>query len=153
MRTFAGIVAAALGLTAGSSTRAPSPAAPHFLNSGKVFPMNAPFSEAVRVGDLLFLSGQIGISPGTFQLVPGGFEAEARQTMNNIRSTLTANGYTLSDVVKCTVILADLSRWGDFNAIYKSYFRPPYPARTALGADSLAAGAQVEIECLAYHAR
>jgi 2-iminobutanoate/2-iminopropanoate deaminase len=120
-----------------------------FLNSGKVYPAGVPLAEAVRVGDTLYMSGQIGIQPGTLKLVPGGIKEEAKQTMTNIKTTLEAHGYTLRDVVKCTVMLADISKWGDFNEVYKSFFSEPYPARSALGANGLAVGAQVEVECIA----
>lgn len=120
-----------------------------FLNSGKVYPAGVPLAEAVRVGDTLYMSGQIGIQPGTLKLVPGGIKEEARQTMTNIKTTLEAHGYTLRDVVKCTVMLADISKWGDFNEVYKSFFSEPYPARSAIGANGLAVGAQVEVECIA----
>ena len=120
-----------------------------FLNSGKVYPAGVPLAEAVRVGDTLYLSGQIGIQPGTLTLVPGGIREEAKQTMTNIRTTLEAHGYTLRDVVKCTVMLADISKWGDFNEVYKSFFTEPYPARSAIGANGLAIGAQVEVDCIA----
>jgi reactive intermediate/imine deaminase len=120
-----------------------------FLNSGKVYPAGVPLAEAVRVGDTLYMSGQIGIQPGTLKLVPGGIKEEAKQTMANIKTTLEAHGYSLRDVVKCTVMLADISKWGDFNEIYKSFFTEPYPARSAIGANGLAIGAQVEVECLA----
>ena len=72
--------------------RADSPPAIEFLNSGKIVPATLPFSEAVRVGDTLYLSGQVGIKPGTLELVPGGIQAEARQTLENIRTTLEAHG-------------------------------------------------------------
>src|SRR5690349_7196598 len=126
-----------------------TPAEVEFLNSGKVFPAGVPLSEAVRVGDTLYLSGQIGIQPGTLKLVPGGIKEEAKQTLANIRTTLEAHGYTMQDVVKCTVMLADISKWGDFNEVYKTFFTEPYPARSALGANGLAVGAQVEVECVA----
>ena len=120
-----------------------------FLNSGKVMPTNLPFSEGVRVGTVLYLSGQIGIPPGSEKLVGGGIKEEARQTMENIRMSLEANGYTMSDVVKCTVMLADISEWGTFNGVYRSFFSDRYPARSALGANGLAMGARVEVECIA----
>ena len=120
-----------------------------FLDSGKVYPAGVPLAEAVRVGDTLYMSGQIGIRPGTLTLVPGGLREEAKQTLQNIRTTLEAHGYTLRDVVKCTVMLADISKWGEFNEVYKAFFSEPYPARSALGASGLAIGAQVEVECLA----
>jgi 2-iminobutanoate/2-iminopropanoate deaminase len=120
-----------------------------FLNSGKVVPTTLPFSEAVRVGDTLYLSGQVGIEPGTLELVTGGIRAESRQALKNIRASLEAHGYSMRDVVKCTVMLADIAEWAAFNEEYKAHFSPPYPARSALGANGLALGARVEVECLA----
>jgi reactive intermediate/imine deaminase len=130
---------------------APATEAPQieFLNSGKVTPTTLPFSEAVRVGNTLHLSGQIGIKPGTLELAPGGIEGEARQTLENIRLTLETHGYTLRDVVKCTVMLADIAEWAAFNDVYRTFFSPPYPARSAFGASGLALGARVEVECIA----
>ena len=140
-------VTAAIACTA--SAAAQERAHVEFLNSGKVTPTTLPFSEAVRVGDTLYLSGQIGIKPGTLTLVPGGIEAEARQTLENIRTTLETHGYSLRDVVKCTVMLADIGEWARFNDVYRSVFSPPFPARSALGTSGLAMGARVEVECLA----
>lgn len=124
-----------------------------FLNTGKVLPAEAPFSEAVRVGNLLFLSGQIGTLPGTTKLVPGGIKEEARQTMENIRTSLRAHGYDMSDIVKCTVMLADMTEWGAFNEVYQSFFSKPYPVRSAFGTSGLALGARVEVECIAAKAK
>ena len=121
-----------------------------FLDS---VPTKFPFSEAVRVGNLLFLSGQIGIVPGTQKLVAGGIKEETRQTMENIKASLKAHGYSMSDVVKCTVMLADMSEFGTFNEVYRSFFTQPYPARSALGANGLAFGARVEVECIAAVAK
>lgn len=129
---------------------AKEPESVDFLNSGKVYPAGVPLSEAVRVGDTLYLSGQIGIQPGTLKLVPGGLKAETAQTLTNIRTTLEAHGFSMRDVIKCTVMLADIKQWGDFNEIYKTHFSAPYPARSALGANGLALGAQVEVECIAH---
>ena len=120
-----------------------------YLNSGKVLPATLPFSEAVRVGDLLFLSGQIGVAPGTMKLVDGGMKEQTQQAMENIRTSLAAHGYGLDDLVKCTVMLADMSDWPAFNDIYKTYFKTHFPARSALGTNGLALGARVEIECIA----
>ncbi len=120
-----------------------------FLNSGKVIPANMPFSEAVRVGDMLYLSGQIGIAPGSSKLVPGGLEAEAKQTLENIKTILEAHGCSMDDLVKCTVMLADIAEWPAFNEIYKSFFTEHYPARSAMAVSGLALGARVEVECMA----
>jgi len=124
-----------------------------FLNSGRVLPATLPFSEAVRHGDTLYLSGQVGIAPGTMALVSGGIREETRQTMENIKASLEAHGCSLANVVKCTVMLADISEWSAFNEVYVAYFSRPYPARSALGANGLALGARVEIECIAAVAR
>ena len=110
-----------------------------------------PFSESVRVGDLLFISGQVAVDSKN-QLVPGGIKAESHQIMRNIEGVLERRGLTFSDVVKCTVFLADVAEWSEFNAIYRSYFKPPYPARSALGANGLALGARLEVECIAAYA-
>ena len=120
-----------------------------YLDAGTILPAGLPFSEAVRVDDTLYLSGMIGLKPGTMDLVPGGIEAESRRTMENIRLTLEAHGASMDDVVKCTVMLADISEWGTFNEIYKTFFKDRYPARSALGANGLALGARVEVECIA----
>ena len=109
-----------------------------------------PFSDARWVGEVLYLSGQIGVKPGETRLVPGGMPAEARQAMDNIGAVLKANGLTFDDVFKCTVALSDMSKWGDFNAVYLTYFKPALlPARNAFGANGLAYGGQVEVDCLA----
>jgi len=122
-----------------------------FSTSPQAAAAKLPFSQAVRVGDVVYLSGVLGYVPGTLKLVPGGIEAETRQTMENIGAVLQANGLTFDDVFKCTVMLADMGKWGDFNKIYVTYFKPDrLPARSAFGASSLALGAQVEVECCAY---
>ena len=142
-----------LGCLAACAASAAEPAKVEFLNSGKVYPAGVPLSEAVRVGDTLYLSGQIGIQPGTLKLVPGGIKEEARQTMSNIKTSLEAHGYSMSDVVKCTVMLADIAKWAEFNEVYKTFFSGHFPARSALGVSGLAIGAQVEVECMAHKAR
>lgn len=121
---------------------------PEFLNSKQALERGLPFSEAVRAGDLLFLAGQIGDDKGA--PVPGGMAPEARQALTHIKSVLERNGSSLADVIKCTVFLTDMSEWGAFNNVYKEFFTQPYPARSALGANGLALGARVEIECIAY---
>lgn len=120
-----------------------------FLTSDEFAELGLPFSEAVRVGDMLYLSGQIGNLPGTLELVPGGVQAETRQTMDNIRRVLENSGSGLDRVVKCTVYLADIAEWTAVNEVYRTYFEPPYPARSAMAGSGLALGARVEIECFA----
>ena len=120
-----------------------------FLESDAVLPAGLPFSDGVRVGALVMLSGQLGVAPGTLKLVDGGIEAEARQTFENIKRTLAAHGLTLRDVVRVQVMLADMADWPRFNEIYREYFSPPWPARSAFGASGLALGARVEIEVFA----
>jgi len=110
--------------------------------------LNLPFSSAVRVGNTLYLSGNIGVVPGTMQLAEGGIQGETRQTMDNIAQTLETFGASMDRVVKCTVFLADIGEWGAMNEVYRTYFRN-MPARSALGASGLALGARVEIECIA----
>jgi 2-iminobutanoate/2-iminopropanoate deaminase len=113
-------------------------------------PAALPFSQAVRVGDVVYLSGQIGTRPGDFSaVVPGGIEEETRQTMENIRAALEKSGSSMDRVVKCTVMLADMKDWPAMNAVYARYFSNAKPARSSFGATGLALGAKVEIECLA----
>lgn len=107
-----------------------------------------PFSSAVRVDNILYLSGQLGIIPGTLDLAEGGIQGETRQTMENISAVLEQFDSSLDKVVKCTVFLADMAEWGAMNEVYRTYFKNP-PARSALGASGLALGATVEIECIA----
>jgi reactive intermediate/imine deaminase len=149
MKRLALPLAAFVACLAFDAAATPPPADVEFLNSGKVVPTTLPFSEAVRVGDTLYLSGQIGVRPGTLELVPGGMKEQARQTMDNIRTTLEAHGYGMRDLVKCTVMLADMAKWSEFNAVYAGYFDGRFPARSAFGAQGLALGAEVEVECIA----
>jgi reactive intermediate/imine deaminase len=141
-------VALLLLLAAGVGCRARAPELERIatpLTAG----LDLPFSEVVRAGDMLYLSGMVGIRPGTMTLVEGGLEPEARQTMDNIRAMLAAAGASLDDVVRCLVMLDDISQWSRFNAIWVEYFGDARPARSAIGADGLALGAQVEVECVA----
>ncbi|HXE78887.1 MAG TPA: Rid family detoxifying hydrolase [Rhodanobacter sp.] len=138
-----------LGCGLAGAAWAQSPPKVEFLNSGKVVGQGLPFSEAVRVGNTLYLSGEVGIVPGTMQLVPGGIKPQARQAMDNIKTVLETQGLGMRDLVKCTVMLADMSKWDEFNEVYKTYFHGRYPARSAMGVNGLAIGAQVEIECVA----
>lgn len=110
--------------------------------------LDLPFSAAVKTGNTIYISGNVGNIPGSLELVPGGIEAETRQTLENIKATLAAAGATMDDIVKCSVFMADMTEWPAMNEIYRQFFTRP-PARSALGANGLALGAKVEIECLA----
>ena len=109
---------------------------------------NAPFSDAVIVGNMAYLSGQIGTDTSG-KLVPGGITAEARQTMENIKAAAERYGSSMDRIVKCTVFLADISEWQAFNAVYVTFFDKNLPARSALGVSGLALGARTEVECIA----
>ena len=113
-------------------------------------PPAGPFTRAVRVGELLFLAGQIG-TDASGRLVPGGIQAETRQTLENVRAELRRNGLGMDRVAKCTVFLADIGEWGKMNEVYATFFAGPKPARSAAGASGLALGARVEIECIAAY--
>lgn len=108
-----------------------------------------PFSAAVRVGNMLYLSGQMGTNDKGNQLVPGGIEAETRRTFANMKAILERHGSSLDRVVKCTVMMADMSEWPAMNAVYVQHFPLHLPARSAFGASGLALGGRVEIECIA----
>ena len=102
----------------------------------------------MRVGDTLYVSGNIGNIPGTLELAEGGIQGETRQTLENIKRVVERFGSSMDRVVKCTVFLADMAEWGAMNEVYRTYFTNP-PARSALGASGLALNARVEIECIA----
>ena len=124
-----------------------------YFQTPEMRPLALPFSSAVRVGDMLYLSGALGNLPGTLKLASGGMAGEARQTMENIGAVLRFCGLGFSDVVKCTVMLADMSEWAEFNKVYVTYFAlDKLPARSALGCNGLALGARAEVECLARYA-
>ena len=113
-------------------------------------PPTRPFTPAVQVGDLLFLAGQIGTSADAQGgVVPGGIQAETRQTMLNIKDVLEKSGSSMDRVVKCTVFMADMKEWDAMNEVYAPFFPNHKPARSALGANGLALNARVEIECIA----
>jgi len=109
---------------------------------------NAPFSDIVQVGDLYFLSGQVGMNQTTRTLVEGGITEETTQVLENIKAVLQHHDMDMDNVVKCTVILADIHDFSAFNEVYKKYF-PKKPARTTFAAKGLAVGAKIEIECIA----
>jgi 2-iminobutanoate/2-iminopropanoate deaminase len=113
-------------------------------------PMALPFSDAVRVGNILYLSGEIGVDYKTMKVVTGGIKAETTQTLENIKATLEKYGSSMDNIFKCTVMIGDMKEWPSMNEVYVTYFKKDrLPARSAIGANGLALGAKVEIECLA----
>ena len=109
-----------------------------------------PFTPATQVGDILYLAGQIGTSASAQGgVVPGGIQAETRQTMLNIKDVLEKSGSSMDHVFKCTVFMADMKEWDAMNEVYTTFFPNNKPARSALGANGLALNARVEIECFA----
>jgi reactive intermediate/imine deaminase len=108
-----------------------------------------PFSTAVIVDDVLYLSGQVGTVPGTNALIDGGIAAETRQTLENISRVLEYAGSSIDQVFKCTVFLADIAEFQDMNAVYREFFPENPPARSAVAGSGLALDARVEIECMA----
>jgi len=140
---FKHIAIAALLASAGYANAADA----EFYNKGN--PPGRPFSLAVRSGDFVFVSGQLGTDDKG--LVPGGFEAQSRKAMDNVADILKGMGLGMNHVVKCTIMIADMAKWADFNKVYAGYFQPGrLPARSALGANGLALGGEVEVECMAY---
>jgi reactive intermediate/imine deaminase len=106
------------------------------------------YSQAVRAGNTVWVSGQIPLDPKTKELVDGGIEAQIHQVFKNLEAIVKAAGATFDDVVKATVFLTDLSHFALVNKIMAEYFREPYPARAAVGVSSLPRNAQVEVECI-----
>jgi reactive intermediate/imine deaminase len=106
------------------------------------------YSQAVRVGNTIWVSGQIPLDPKTKELVQGDVEAQVRQVFENLKAIVVAAGASFDDVVKATVFLVDLSHFGLVNKVMAEYFREPYPARAAVGVAALPRGAQVEVECI-----
>jgi 2-iminobutanoate/2-iminopropanoate deaminase len=147
MKPWIAIAAGALIMTttAGAQERPPV----ERIGEPSINGQRLPFASAVRVGDMLYLSGQIGNKvDGT---LPAGIEAQSRQVMDNIGAVLKSAGLGFGDVVKCTVMIDDIKQWGDFNKVYVTYFPDgKFPARSAFGADGLALGALIEVECWAY---
>jgi 2-iminobutanoate/2-iminopropanoate deaminase len=107
-----------------------------------------PFSESVRVGNLLFLSGVLG-TDSLNNVVPGGIKAETKQALENIKAALKRRGLGMDRVVKCTAFLADIAEWPAMNEVYATYFPVNKPARSALGGVQLVRGARMELECIA----
>jgi len=107
-----------------------------------------PYSQAVRVGNTIWVSGQIPLDPETKELVAGDIEVQIRRVFDNLKAIVVAAGATFDDVVKANVYLTDLSHFGVVNRVMAEYFVEPYPARAAVGVAALPRGAQVEVECI-----
>ena len=120
-----------------------------YLQSEKFAKQNMPFSEAVRVGNMLYLSGQVGNIPGEMNVVTGGIGHETRQTMENIKEVLERYGSSMDQVVKCLCMLEDINEWAEMSGEYVKFFPNHKPARSAFAGSGLAIGAKVEIECWA----
>jgi 2-iminobutanoate/2-iminopropanoate deaminase len=125
----------------------------HAVTSAQAPRALGPYAQAVRAGEWLFLSGQLGIDPNSGELVAGDAGRQAAQALANLAAVLAAAGAELTDVVKTTVFLVDLADFAEVNEVYASVFSPPYPARTTVGVASLPRGARVEIDAIAYCGR
>ena len=119
------------------------------INTQKAPAAIGPYSQAIRVGNLIYTSGQIPIDPATGQFVNGGIKEQTRQSLLNVKAILEEAGLTMADVVKTTVFMADMNDFADMNAIYAEFFSEPYPARSAVAVKTLPKGALVEIEVVA----
>lgn len=152
-RSLAALLALAACATqsAETSTQATSTTSPPMEHITMSDNWPYPFSSAVKVGNMLYLAGQMGtvIENGTPKLVTGGIEAETKQTLENIKAILAKAGSSMDRVVECKVMMADMADWPKMNPIYASYFPGPKPARSAWGANGLALGGKVEITCMA----
>jgi reactive intermediate/imine deaminase len=109
-----------------------------------------PYSQAVRAGDTLYLSGQIPLDPETMQLVTGDIDKEIRRVFENLKAVAEAAGSSLANAVKVNVFLTDLSHFAKVNEIMATYCTEPYPARAAIGVAQLPRGARVEVECVLW---
>jgi 2-iminobutanoate/2-iminopropanoate deaminase len=148
MKLIAAIATGVLMMTSAAEAAPARPAVQHYGNP-TLNGQRLPFSRAVRVGDILYLSGAIGRGPDGKP--PEGIEAQTRATMDDIGDTLKLAGLGFNDLFHCTVFLSDMKNWADFNKVYVTYFPDgPLPARSAVGVNGLALGALMEIECQAY---
>ena len=144
------VVAMCISLVSYATT--PSDKAIIRLSSEQFKQLNLPFSQAVQVNGILYLSGELGVIPGQLKLVDGGVTAQTRQALENIKATLERFGSGMDKVIKCTLFLADIKEWGDVNKVYVEYFKQGLPARSAVAGSGLGLDARVEIECMALAA-
>ena len=108
-----------------------------------------PYSQAIRVGNLVYTSGQIPIDPTTGAFAEGGIKEQTRQSLNNVKAILAEEGLAMNNVMKTTVFMADMNDFADMNSVYAEFFTEPYPARSAVAVKTLPKGALVEIEVIA----
>jgi reactive intermediate/imine deaminase len=153
IKSLAGIVAivVAFGVTAQARQKKdpPPPQAAASEYASAANPNARNFSEFVKVGNMIYLAGKLG-TDSTGKLAAGGIGPETKQTLENIKATLEKNGSSMDNVVKCTVMLADMKEWGDMNVVYNTFFKKErLPARSAFGTSGLALNGRVEIECMA----
>ena len=153
IKSFVGIVAivVAFGVTAQARQKKnpPPPPPPAIDYASAANPNARNFSEFVKVGNMIYLAGKLG-TDSTGKLAAGGIGPETKQTLENIRATLEKNGSSMDNVVKCTVMLADMKEWGEMNVVYNTFFKKErLPARSAFGTSGLALNGRVEIECMA----
>jgi reactive intermediate/imine deaminase len=123
------------------------------MNKQAIHSENAPaaigtYSQAVRTGDLVFLSGQIPLDPATMEVIDGDFEARARRVFDNLRAVAQAAGADLDQIVKLTIFLTDLGNFATVNSVMEDYFEQPYPARAAVGVAALPKGVDVEADAI-----
>ena len=120
-----------------------------FINTNQAPAAIGPYSQAIKVGNLVYTSGQIPINPATGNFVEGGIKEQTRQSLTNIKAILEETGLSMNNVVKTTVFLADMNDFADMNSVYAEFFAEPYPARSAVAVKTLPKGALVEIEVVA----
>ena len=119
------------------------------INTSKAPAAIGPYSQAIKVGNLVYTSGQIPIGPATGSFVEGGIKEQTRQSLTNVQVILEEAGLTMGNVIKTTVFMADMNDFADMNAVYAEFFAEPYPARSAVAVKTLPKGALVEIEVIA----
>ena len=119
------------------------------INTEKAPGAIGPYSQAIEANGFVYTSGQLPIDPATGEFAQGGIQAEARQSLTNIKNILAEAGLTMQNVVKVTVLLADISNFAAVNEVYAEFFQAPYPARSAFAVAALPKGANVEIEAIA----
>jgi reactive intermediate/imine deaminase len=153
IKPLSGIVAIVVAFVVTAQARqkkdGPPPPAAAIEYASAANPNARNFSEFVKVGNMIYLAGKLG-TDSTGKLAAGGIGPETKQTLENIKATLEKNGSSMDNVVKCTVMLADMKEWGDMNVVYNTFFKKErLPARSAFGTSGLALNGRVEIECMA----